>query len=49
MRRLLIAEGYAKAATIRSHTILPVVTAFDSGNLLLVAKALRENFPIKSY
>ncbi len=43
---IVIAEGYATAATIKEATELPaVVSAFDSGNLKSVAKALHEKYP----
>ncbi|HHF7368215.1 TPA: zincin-like metallopeptidase domain-containing protein [Legionella bozemanae] len=43
---IIIAEGYATAATIKDATRLPaVVSAFDSGNLKPVAKALHDKFP----
>ncbi|HAU4231590.1 TPA: DUF1738 domain-containing protein [Legionella pneumophila] len=43
---IVIAEGYATAATIKEATKLPaIVSAFDSGNLKPVAKALRDKFP----
>ncbi|HAU0665194.1 TPA: DUF1738 domain-containing protein [Legionella pneumophila] len=43
---ILITEGYATAATIKDATKLPaIVSAFDSGNLKPVAKALRDKFP----
>ncbi|HAU1946969.1 TPA: toprim domain-containing protein, partial [Legionella pneumophila] len=43
---IVIAEGYATAATIKDATRLPaVVSAFDSGNLKPVAKALHDKFP----
>ncbi|CAD6524646.1 hypothetical protein LMG27952_01748 [Paraburkholderia hiiakae] len=38
---LLIAEGYATASTLAAATGLPCAVAFDVGNLLAVAKALR--------
>jgi phage/plasmid primase-like uncharacterized protein len=45
---ILIAEGYATAATIKEATDLPVVvSAFDSGNLKSVAKALHAKYPHK--
>lgn len=45
---IIVAEGYATAATIKEATELPVViSAFDSGNLKSVAKALREKYPEK--
>lgn len=42
---LLIAEGYATAASLHIATQFPVVVAFDAGNLLPVAKAWREAMP----
>ncbi|MFO9570999.1 zincin-like metallopeptidase domain-containing protein [Legionella pneumophila serogroup 1] len=43
---IVIAEGYATAATIIEATGLPaVVSAFDSGNLKAVATALHEKYP----
>ncbi len=44
---IIIAEGYATAATMREVTGLPAVAAFDSGNLLDVAKAYREADPTR--
>jgi putative DNA primase/helicase len=44
-RKLLIAEGYATAASLHMALKAPVAVAFDSGNLLPVAIALREKFP----
>ncbi len=43
----IIAEGYATAASIRMATErrIPVVVAFDAGNLLPVATTLRIQFP----
>src|SRR5262245_61468865 len=40
-----IAEGYATAATIHASTSAPVFVAFNSGNLLPVAKMLRSKCP----
>ena len=42
---LLIAEGYATAATVHAATGLPVAVAFVSGNLGPVAEAFRERDP----
>ena len=42
---LLVAEGYATAATLHEATGLPVAVAFDAGNLAHVAKALRLLYP----
>ena len=42
---LLLAEGYATAATLHEATGLPVAVAFDAGNLLKVARALKLQHP----
>lgn len=42
---VLVAEGYATAATLHEATGHPVACAFDAGNLVHVAKALRQQFP----
>lgn len=42
---LYLCEGYATGASIHTATGAPVAVAFDSGNLQLVAKALRKEFP----
>ena len=42
---LYIAEGYATGATIYKATGQPVVVAFDAGNLIHVAKGLRDLYP----
>ena len=39
---LLLAEGYATAASVHQATRRPVAVCFDAGNLVHVAKALRE-------
>jgi len=44
---LLIAEGYATAATLSQTLGFATVAAFDSGNLVSVAKALHEKYPEK--
>lgn len=44
---LVIAEGYATAATLSRSLGFATVAAFDSGNLPLVAKALHGRFPAK--
>ncbi len=44
-KTIFIAEGYATAATVFEATKKPVAVAFDSGNLVPVAKALREKHP----
>ncbi len=44
---IVIAEGYATAATVSEAVGFPTVSAFDAGNLLPVAKALRQEFPDK--
>jgi putative DNA primase/helicase len=42
---LIIAEGYATAATIEQSTKLTVAVAFSAGNLLPVASAYRQKYP----
>lgn len=42
---ILVAEGYATAATIYELTELPTVAAMDCGNLLPVCEALKAKFP----
>jgi phage/plasmid primase-like uncharacterized protein len=42
---VLIAEGFATAASCREATEYPAVIAFDAGNLLPVATVIREKFP----
>lgn len=42
---LLVAEGYATAASLHQATGHPVAVAFDAGNLLPVAKALHQLYP----
>jgi putative DNA primase/helicase len=42
---LLIAEGYATAASLHQATGRPVAVAWDAGNLAHVAKALRNQCP----
>jgi putative DNA primase/helicase len=41
---VLLAEGYATAATLHEATGYPVVCAFDAGNLVPVAEALRKRY-----
>lgn len=43
--RLIVCEGYATGATLHEDTGLAVAIAFNSGNLLPVAIALRSKFP----
>lgn len=43
--RLVVCEGYATGATIHEDTGHAVAVAFNSGNLLPVAKVLRAKFP----
>jgi putative DNA primase/helicase len=43
--RIIVAEGYATAATLHEVTGKPVVAAFDSGNLKAVAIAVRTKYP----
>jgi len=42
---LLIAEGYATAASLHQATGRPVAVAFDAGNLASVARALHTAYP----
>ena len=42
---LLLAEGYATAASVHEATGRPVGVCFDAGNLVNVAKALRAQWP----
>ena len=42
---VLMAEGYATAATLHEATGYPVAVAFDAGNLQHVARALRSLYP----
>jgi antirestriction protein ArdC/phage/plasmid primase-like uncharacterized protein len=44
---LVIAEGYATAATLSQTLGFATIAAFDSGNLVSVAKSLREKYPEK--
>ena len=43
-RLLLVAEGFATAASIQQATNLPVAVAFDAGNILPVVKTLRKKY-----
>lgn len=42
---VVIVEGYATGASIEMATGFPVAVAFDSGNLVAVAKVIRQFFP----
>ncbi|MFL9871362.1 DUF927 domain-containing protein [Paraburkholderia megapolitana] len=42
---ILVGEGYATCATLAAATGLPAAVAFDAGNLLAVAKAMRARYP----
>jgi putative DNA primase/helicase len=42
---LLLAEGYATAASLHEATGLPVAVAFDAGNMLPVSEALHKRYP----
>ncbi|MGQ3892182.1 toprim domain-containing protein [Legionella sp. CNM-4043-24] len=44
---IVIAEGYATAATLKEALDMPTVSAFDAGNLKLVAQELKAKFPHK--
>lgn len=43
---MLVAEGYATAATLHEATGLPVAVAFDAGNLQPVAAELRKRYKL---
>ena len=43
--RVLICEGWATGATLHELYGLPVVVAFNAGNLMAVARVLRSQFP----
>jgi phage/plasmid primase-like uncharacterized protein len=45
---VVIAEGYATAATLAKHRKVPTLAAYDSGNLLSVATALHQRYPDKA-
>jgi putative DNA primase/helicase len=42
---ILIAEGYATAASLHEACAMPCAVAFDCGNLVHVTKAIRETYP----
>jgi putative DNA primase/helicase len=44
--RLIIAEGFATAASVFEATNIPTFVAFDAGNLMPVAEALRKKYPL---
>lgn len=43
----IVSEGYATAASVSMATKAPTIAAMDAGNLISVAKALREQYPDK--
>jgi putative DNA primase/helicase len=45
---VVIAEGYATAATLAEHGKVPTLAAYDSGNLLSVATSIRERWSDKA-
>ncbi len=46
---IVIAEGYATAATVKQSLDFPTICAFDEGNLAAVAVALHQKFPDKPF
>lgn len=44
-QKILIAEGFATAATLHEETGLCAIAAMDAGNMLPVAKVIRKMFP----
>jgi len=45
LSRILICEGFSTGAALRRALGLPVIVAFNAGNLKPVAKAMREKYP----
>lgn len=45
LSHIVIAEGFATAATIRQALGVPVIAAFNAGNLAPVAKSIRSRYP----
>lgn len=45
MAVIFICEGFATGATIREIIGLPVIVAFDAGNLMAVAETFRKTYP----
>jgi putative DNA primase/helicase len=45
---VVIAKGYATAATLAEHGKVPTLAAYDSGNLLSAAISIRERWPDKA-
>jgi putative DNA primase/helicase len=45
---LLIAEGFATAATLHEMTGMPAIVAFNAGNLLAEAQTYRQLFPARA-
>lgn len=43
--KIILTEGYATAASIREATNLPVICAFNAGNLMPVAEIMRKKYP----
>lgn len=43
--KIVIAEGFATAASLFEATGIPVVVAFNAGNLMAVAKSIRAKYP----
>lgn len=42
---MLVAEGYATAASLHEATGRPVFVAFDAGNMMHISKAVRKQYP----
>lgn len=43
--RIILCEGYATGVSLRLATSLPIVVCFDAGNIIHVARKIRQNFP----
>lgn len=46
---MIICEGFATGCSIRTATALPVIVAFDAGNLEPVARAMRKKYPLSRF
>jgi putative DNA primase/helicase len=44
--RLLIVEGFATGASLYEATNIPVIVAFNAGNLIAAGKEIRERWPV---
>ena len=49
LSRIILCEGFSTGASVREATGMPVVVCFDAGNLVSVAKVMREKYPSASF